>query len=119
MDTQLREAITVRKRTVITSRFFATGETPIEACNTFPSVQTKYIKNSARGMRARHFSFSILPRKKHRNATRPSQLKEHSTLKSLWRKTKNRSDMAGHVLSSRAAVFVLPCAVKWYRLCQA
>jgi hypothetical protein len=39
-------------------------------------------------MSARHFSFSILPRKKHRNATRPSQLKEHSTQKSLCRGTK-------------------------------
>jgi hypothetical protein len=56
-------------------------------------------------MRARHFSFSILPRKKHRNVARPSPLKEHSTLKSLCRGTKNRSDLARH-----AAVFVLPRA---------
>jgi hypothetical protein len=38
--------------------------------------------------------------------TRPSQLKEHSTLKSLCRGTKNRSDLARHAPSSRAAVHV-------------
>jgi hypothetical protein len=43
--------------------------------------------------------------------TRPSQLKEHSTLKSLCRGTKNRSDLARHAPSSRAAI--------WYRLCEA
>jgi hypothetical protein len=43
--------------------------------------------------------------------TRPSQLKEHSTLKFLCRGTKNRSDLARHAPSSRAA--------KWYRLCEA
>jgi hypothetical protein len=40
--------------------------------------------------------------------TRPSQLKEHSTLKSLCRGTKNHSDLARHAPSSRAAVFLLP-----------
>jgi hypothetical protein len=42
--------------------------------------------------------------------TRPSQLKEHSTLKSLRRGTKNRSDLARHAPSSRAAT--------WYQLCE-
>jgi hypothetical protein len=37
--------------------------------------------------------------------TRPSQLKEHSTLKSLCRGTKNRSDLARHAPSSRAATW--------------
>jgi hypothetical protein len=43
-------------------------------------------------------------RKKHRNATRPSQLKEHSTLKSLSRGTKNRSDLVRHAPGSRGSV---------------
>jgi hypothetical protein len=42
---------------------------------------------------------------------RPSQLKEHSTLKSLCRETKNRSDLARHAPSSLAAT--------WYRLFEA
>jgi hypothetical protein len=46
-----------------------------------------------------------------RKATRPSHLKEHSTLKSLCRGTKNRLDLARHEPSSRAAI--------WYRLCEA
>jgi hypothetical protein len=70
-------------------------------------------------MRARYFSFSILSRKEHRNTTRPSQLKEHSTPKSLCRGTKNRSDMAPQAPSSRVTVFVLPRAATWYRLCEA
>jgi hypothetical protein len=37
------------------------------------------------------------------SGTRPSQLKEHSTLKSLCRGTKNRSDLARHAPGSRAA----------------
>jgi hypothetical protein len=48
----------------------------------------------ARQPRATVDRFSILPRKKHRNATRPSQLKEHSTLKSFCRGAKNRSYLA-------------------------
>jgi hypothetical protein len=55
-------------------------------------------------MRARHFSFSILPRKKHRNATRPSQLKEHRTLKSFCCGAKKRSDLARHASSARGSV---------------
>jgi hypothetical protein len=35
------------------------------------------------------------------------------------RGTKNRSDLARHAPSSRAAVFVLPRAATWYRLCEA
>jgi hypothetical protein len=55
------------------------------------------------------------------SVTRPSQLKEHNTLKSLCCGTKNRSDMARHAPSSlpRAAVFVLLRAAKWYRLREA
>ena len=53
------------------------------------------------------------------NTTRPSQLNEHSTLKSLCRGLKNRSDLARHAPSSRAAVFVLPRAATWFRLCEA
>jgi hypothetical protein len=45
------------------------------------------------------------------SATRPSQLKDHSTLKSLCRGAKNRSDFVRHAPSSRAAV--------WYLLCEA
>jgi hypothetical protein len=37
------------------------------------------------------------------SATRPSQLKEHSTLKSLCRGIKNHSDFARHAPGSRAA----------------
>jgi hypothetical protein len=55
-------------------------------------------------MRARHFSLYIFPQKKHRKGTRPFQLKEQSTLKSLCRGTKNRSDVARHAPSSRASV---------------
>jgi hypothetical protein len=43
--------------------------------------------------------------------TRPSQLKEHSTLKFYCRGTNNRSDLARHAPSSRAATS--------YRLCEA
>ena len=45
-----------------------------------------------------------------RNTTRPSQLKEHGTQKSLFRGTKNRSDLTRGVPISRAAMFVLSCA---------
>jgi hypothetical protein len=48
--------------------------------------------------------FSILPRKEHRNATRPSPLTEHSTRPSTCRGTQNRSDLAQHAPISRAAV---------------
>jgi hypothetical protein len=71
---------------------------------------------SKRGSRGR---LLIDVRKKHRNATRSSQLKKHSTLKSLCRGTKNRSDLARHAPSSRAAVFALPSAATRYRLCEA
>jgi hypothetical protein len=64
----------------------------------------------ARPQRAAVERRSILPRKIHRNAIRPSQLK------SLCRGTKNRSDLARHAPSSRAAGFVLPRAATWYRL---
>jgi hypothetical protein len=63
--------------------------------------------------------FSILSRKKRRKVTRPSQLKEHSALKSLCRGTKNRSDLARHASSSREAMFVRPRPATWYRLCEA
>ena len=52
------------------------------------------------------------------NTTRPSQLNKHSTLKSLCRGSKNRSDLARHAPSLRAAVFVLPRAATWFRLCE-
>jgi hypothetical protein len=70
-------------------------------------------------MRVRHFSFSTLPRKKLRKATRPSQLKELSTMKSLCRGTKNRSDLARHAPGLRMALYVLRRAATWYRLCEA
>jgi hypothetical protein len=44
---------------------------------------------------------------------------KHSTLKSLCRRTKNRSDLARHGPSLHAAVFVLPRVATWYRLCEA
>jgi hypothetical protein len=53
------------------------------------------------------------------DATSTPQLKEHSTLKSLCRGTKNRSDLTRHAPSSRAAIFVLPLAATWDLLCEA
>jgi hypothetical protein len=53
------------------------------------------------------------------STTRPSQLKEHSTLKSLCRGANNRSTLPRHAPSSRAAVFDLPPAATWYRLREA
>jgi hypothetical protein len=47
---------------------------------------------------------------------RPSQLKTHSTLKSLCRGTWNLSDLAQLAPSSRAAVFLLPRAATWHQL---
>jgi hypothetical protein len=90
----------------------------LDFCGCLQSLSWVSIARGCRARKTRSFVYRV--RVQHRSAavdwlcstaTRPSQLKEHSTLKSLCRGTKNRSDLARHAPSSRTAT--------WYRLCEA